>query len=179
MRQLRHIAIVALVGIAVVGCRTVTGQSLGTNIDNTTTTATVKTRLAAERLHNLTWVDVDTNDGVVYLHGTAATQAQKEAAGRIAASTEGVKMVVNSIQVRTAESGETTAAGPVGAVSASPAGTGRHTVTGQVEEIDFTDGTITIQTAAREIELQLPPSALQGVREGDRVHIDVGIRPAQ
>jgi hypothetical protein len=84
-RTLNQIAIVSLVMLTTFGCTSMTGQTLGTNIDNKTMTAEVKTKLTADRLQNLGWVDVDTNTGVVYLGGTANTEAQKKRAGEIAA----------------------------------------------------------------------------------------------
>jgi hyperosmotically inducible protein len=191
-KLLTTVTIVFAVLATTAGCRTVTGQSLGTTVDDATTTAAVKAQLTAERLHNLTWVGVDTEDAVVYLEGTAATQAQKEAAGRIAASVTGVQKVVNNIHVRTADPGPApivrgaTGSGsgstdpqPAAASPATGSLTGRHTMTGEVEEIDVSSGFITVQTAEREMELHFPPQALQGINKGDRVTVELGIRPVR
>ena len=41
------------------GCRTMTGKTAGQNIDDTTITAAVKSKLVADRASNLTRVDVE------------------------------------------------------------------------------------------------------------------------
>jgi osmotically-inducible protein OsmY len=82
------------------GCQAVTGQTLGENIDDTTITTTVKTKLAAEKGSTLTRVSVDTNRGVVQLSGVVATPADKALAERVARSVGGVKSVVNNLQIQ-------------------------------------------------------------------------------
>jgi hyperosmotically inducible periplasmic protein len=185
-RAIARLLIVPMVLVATVGCRSMTGQSLGTNIDNKTTTATVKTKLAADKLQNLTWVDVDTNDGTVYLSGMAATAEQRARAEDIAQSVEGVKRVVNNIQVssRAASSGQTSP-GTMGAqsghqqsVSASPAVglAGRHMMTGEVTSIDHNTGQVSLRTSEADLRLHFPPPAIANVKEGDRMTVELGIR---
>jgi hyperosmotically inducible protein len=171
-RPMVHITLVSLLLLAAVGCRSMTGQSLGTNIDNKTTTATVKARLAADQLQNLTWVDVDTSAGTVYLTGTASSEAQKRRAEEVARSVGGVREVVNNIQVRPGVA--------TGAASASPATTsapGRQLMTGQVTRIDHGSGQVTLQTGQGDLLLQLPPGAVAGVQQGDRVTVELGVQP--
>jgi hypothetical protein len=168
-----------------VGCRSMTGQSLGTNIDNKTTTATVKTQLAAERLQNLGWVDVDTNAGTVYLSGTASTQAQKQRAEEIARNVDGVKKVVNNIQVKpaaatssTSQSNQSTAAAsPSAAAATSGAAMHRYNATGEVVSIDRAMGHVTIQSDNGQVMLNVPESALQDIKVGDRVAVEFNIQP--
>src|SRR5687768_17942227 len=92
---------VLAVGIALIattsGCRSFTGRSLGEIFDNKTMVGTVKTKLVRDRVQNLTWVNVDAKDGVVYLTGNAETAAQKARATELAQETNGVKRVVNDI----------------------------------------------------------------------------------
>jgi BON domain len=57
---------------------------------------------------------VQASDGVVTLAGTVDNQAQREAAGRQAASVDGVRTVINNLQVANA------AAAPTGVVQAPP-----------------------------------------------------------
>jgi hyperosmotically inducible protein len=83
-------------------CTALTGETLGQNIDDTTLTASVKTKLAADKLANLTRIDVDTYNGVVSLNGVVSTPADKERAEQIAQSVEGVRKVVNNLQVQRA-----------------------------------------------------------------------------
>lgn len=173
------------------GCRTMTGQSLGTNIDNKSTTAAVKTRLAAEQLQNLGWVDVDTNAGTVYLSGTASSEQQKRRAEEIAGAVDGVERVVNNIEVRpTASTGgpsaaaggarsTTTDVSPATAMSASPAtsdGTRRYTASGEVLSVDRDSGQLTIRSSTGPVVLHVPESALEGIQVGDRVDVELGIR---
>jgi hyperosmotically inducible periplasmic protein len=82
------------------GCTALTGKSAGTNIDDTTITASVKTNLAAERgMQTLTSVDVDTNRGVVSLNGVVESATAKDRAAAIARQTNGVHKVINNLQV--------------------------------------------------------------------------------
>ena len=82
------------------GCQAITGETLGQNIDDTTITTTVKTRLAAEKGSTLTRVQVDTNRGVVQLSGVVDTSADRTKAEEVARRVGGVKNVVNNLQVR-------------------------------------------------------------------------------
>lgn len=164
-----------------VGCRSMTGQSLGTNVDNQTTTASVKARLTADQLQNLTWVGVDTNDGVVYLTGTAATEAQKMRAAEVARNVNGVKRVVNNIQVQpSAAAGTRPATGQPGAAastaSASPATAstaGPNALMGEVMSVDHGTGRLTLRTGEGDMTLQFPPAAVAGVQQGDRVRVEL------
>jgi hypothetical protein len=167
-----RLALVSVMLLTAVGCRSMTGQSLGTNVDNATTTATVKARLAADQLQNLTWVDVDTSDGTVYLSGTAATEAQKTRATQIARGADGVKKVVNNIQVSRATSSAAAAASPGGFQ-------GQHTMTGEVTRVDHGNGHLTLRTNEGDLMLHFPPSALTNVKPGDRVSVELGLRPGQ
>ena len=152
----------------IAGCRSMTGQSLGTNIDNKTTTATVKTKLAADQLHNLTWVDVDTSAGTVYLSGTASSEVQKRRAEEIARNTDGVKKVVNNIQVTPTATSSTSGSQSPSALATKPAST-----TGEVTSIDRPTGRLTLKTNAGPLTLDVPPATLHDIEVGDRVAIDV------
>lgn len=92
------LTLVALIGLGT-GCRSMTGRSLGTNIDDKTINAQVKARLSAHDWRNLTWVDVDTKSGVVYLIGNVRTEAEKERVTELAQGHVGVRQVVNNLQV--------------------------------------------------------------------------------
>ena len=174
-RAIPTIGIVALVLLSVLGCRSTTGQSLGTNIDNTTTTANVKTRLAADRLQSLTWVGVDTRAGTVYLTGNAPSEAQKQRAEEIARSVKGVQHVVNNIQVHGIDS---TASGRSAPPAASPAtsaavGAAPVTVTGEVASVDRNAGHLMLRTAQGDMLVRMPASTLNAIQPGDRVRLEV------
>lgn len=160
-----------------VGCRSMTGQSLGTNVDNQTTTANVKARLGAERLQNLTWVDVDTNAGTVFLSGTAATEAQKRRAGEVAREVQGVQRVVNNIRVQPSPTvaGQPTGAS-AGSAAASPATgamAGPNTIMGEVVNVDHQTGELVLRTSEGEMQLRFPPASVAGVQQGDRVGVEL------
>jgi hyperosmotically inducible periplasmic protein len=95
-------ALVMLVMLAVTltGCQAMTGKTTGTTIDDATITAAVKTKLVADKAANLTRVDVDTNNGTVYLNGTVETPEHKTRAEQLAWQASGVKSVVNNLQVQ-------------------------------------------------------------------------------
>lgn len=95
-------ALVVLVAVLVAlsGCRAMTGKTAGQNIDDAQITAAVKSKLVADRAANLTRVDVDTNNGTVYLNGVVETAEQKARAEQLAREAKGVKNVVNNLQVQ-------------------------------------------------------------------------------
>jgi osmotically-inducible protein OsmY len=102
IKNLRLLAsIIVLLG-TLSSCTSLTGETLGQNIDDTTLTTSVKTKLAADKLANLTRIDVDTYKGVVSLNGVVSTPAEKIRAEEIARNVSGVKQVVNNLQVRQA-----------------------------------------------------------------------------
>ncbi|OLB99599.1 MAG: hypothetical protein AUH30_04745 [Candidatus Rokubacteria bacterium 13_1_40CM_68_15] len=82
------------------GCRSLTGKSAGTNIDDASITAAVKSKLVADKASNLTRVNVDTNNGTVYLNGTVDSPDQRARAEQIAREAKGVRNVVNNLQVQ-------------------------------------------------------------------------------
>ena len=67
------IAMALLLSIA--GCTAMTGETAGQNVDDSTITASVKTKLAADKIGSLTRVDVDTTRQVVSLNGIGNTLA--------------------------------------------------------------------------------------------------------
>jgi len=67
--------------------------------DDASVTAKVKTMLLADPEVKALAITVDTVNGEVTLTGTAETAYQKQEAGKLARHTEGVKSVVNKIEV--------------------------------------------------------------------------------
>ena len=101
---MRHVfrsmlALVVLVALTA-GCTSMTGKSAGQNVDDASITASVKTKLAAEKPATLTKVDVDTNKGTVYLTGNVETPAIKERATELARQVSGVREVVNNLKIQ-------------------------------------------------------------------------------
>ena len=99
-RAFKTIAIVLMLTSLVAGCRSMTGKSAGENIDDGTITASVKSKLVADKASNMTRVNVDTNNATVYLNGTVESPEQKARAEQLAWQVKGVKSVVNNLQVQ-------------------------------------------------------------------------------
>jgi hyperosmotically inducible protein len=81
------------------GCQAMTGQTMGETIDDSYITGAVKTQLASDKMVSLTRVEVETNNGVVYLTGQVQTAEQRSHIGSLASQVKGVKRVVNNLQV--------------------------------------------------------------------------------
>jgi len=77
-----------------------TGKSAGTTLDDATITASVKSKLVADKASNLTRIDVDTNNGIVSLNGTVETPEQRARAEQLAREATGVKQVMNNLQIQ-------------------------------------------------------------------------------
>jgi len=81
-------------------CTTLTGESLGQNVDDTTITTTVKSKLALEKASSLTRIGVDTVKGVVHLTGVVESAAVRDRATAVAREVGGVRDVVNNLQLQ-------------------------------------------------------------------------------
>jgi BON domain len=90
------------IALMLVGCQTMTGRTAGRYIDDQTITAGVKSKLVADRLANLTRVNVTTQNGVVYLTGNVDSSDRAQRATELARNVKGVRDVVNEIQVASA-----------------------------------------------------------------------------
>ena len=186
------------VGVALIaaggGCQTFTGRTAGEIFENKNIVGTVKTKLVRDRFQNLTWVNVEAHDGVVYLTGTAETPAQKARATELAEETSGVKRVVNDIRVKgaptetasartapaasTSSSAASTARSSTAAPAASPAttttsGAAAGTIAGEVVTVDQGTGNVTLRMASGDVQLRLPPSSVRNVKPGDRLSVSV------
>jgi DNA-binding response OmpR family regulator len=95
----RHFAAVVLLAIALAGCQAMTGRTAGQNVDDARISTAVQTTLTADKVSNFTRIDVDTTNGVVYLNGTVQSPEQKARAEQLASRVDGVKKVVNNLQV--------------------------------------------------------------------------------
>jgi hyperosmotically inducible protein len=97
---IRSMAWLLVLPLALTACQAMTGKSAGRNVDDATITASVKSKLVADKAANLTRVDVDTNNGTVYLNGTVDSAEQKSRAEQLAWQASGVRSVVNNLQVQ-------------------------------------------------------------------------------
>jgi hyperosmotically inducible protein len=68
-------------------------------VDDSTITAKVKSKLAADTETSAIKIGVETRDGIVTLSGTVPTDTEKTKAEQIARATDGVKRVSNDIKV--------------------------------------------------------------------------------
>ena len=95
---LGSIAIALLLSVA--GCTAMPGETAGQNVDDSTITASVKSKLAADKLGSLTRIDVDTTRQVVSLNGIVESPEQKARAEQLASQVSGVKKVNNNLQIQ-------------------------------------------------------------------------------
>ena len=91
--------VTAILILALTGCQTMTGRTAGRNVDDATISASVKTRLIAEKASNLTRIDVETTNGVVSLNGVVQSSQQKARAEDLARHVDGVRGVNNNLQI--------------------------------------------------------------------------------
>ncbi|HEY7553798.1 MAG TPA: BON domain-containing protein [Candidatus Binatia bacterium] len=89
-----------LFAVVLCGCQAITGETVGQNIDDTNITTAVKTKLAVDQASSLARVGVETTRGTVHLTGVVDSAATRDKAAAIARSVDGVKNVVNNIQVK-------------------------------------------------------------------------------
>lgn len=74
-------------------------SEIGQYLDDITTTAIIKSKLAAYKITTASKVTVDTKDGDVTLQGAVASKEIKDRAGEIALSTQGVNDVDNDLKI--------------------------------------------------------------------------------
>lgn len=99
-RTMRFFSVAVLAVALLTGCQAMTGKTAGQTVDDAGITTAVKAKLAGEKAVTLTRIDVDTNQGVVALNGVVDTSATKQRAEELARQVNGVKSVVNNLQVQ-------------------------------------------------------------------------------
>ena len=141
------------------------GRSVGQFIDDTTITTEIKAKLTADKLSNLTKIEVKTDQAVVTLNGSVDSAERAVRAEQIASNVHGVRGIVNNLHVTG------TTVGP----AAFPPGAAAPFVdaTGVVAQVDPASGTITLQDG-RVVRLTpgsviWQPGTLQSVRPGAQV----------
>jgi hyperosmotically inducible protein len=83
-----------------VGCRSITGQTAGQYVDDSTITTSVKAKLVEDKAANFTRIDVDTTNRVVSLNGIVESPEQKARAEQLAMEVSGVRRVDNNLQIQ-------------------------------------------------------------------------------
>ena len=99
IRAVKRLAVTLALLFFMTGCQALTGQTMGESVDDSYITSSVKTQLASDKLVSLTRVEVETNNGIVYLTGQVETAEQRSHIGSLASQVKGVKKVVNNLQV--------------------------------------------------------------------------------
>jgi osmotically-inducible protein OsmY len=97
--MIRFFSVAALV-MALLGCQAMTGKTAGETMDDAGITTAVKAKLAGEKAATLTRIDVDTTRGVVSLNGVVDSSATKQRAEQLTRQVNGVRDVVNNLQVQ-------------------------------------------------------------------------------
>lgn len=91
---------VLAMSLSATACTSMTGETAGQYVDDSTITASVKAKLVADKAANFTRVDVDTTNKIVALNGIVESAAQKARAGELASQVSGVRRVNNNLQVQ-------------------------------------------------------------------------------
>jgi len=86
--------------LSATGCTSMTGQTAGQYVDDSTITTSVKAKLVADKAANFTRIDVDTTNRVVSLTGVVESPEQKTRAQQIAMEVGGVRRVDNNLQIQ-------------------------------------------------------------------------------
>jgi hypothetical protein len=55
---------------------------------------------------------------------------------------------------------------------------GRHTMTGQVTQIDHKTGMFSLKTKEGTLQLHAPASSLASVKQGDQMSVEIAVKPA-
>jgi hypothetical protein len=118
-------------------------RTVGQIIDDATITTEITAKLAADQLSSLAKIGVKAHDGIVTLSGKVDSQERKAKAAQIASSVDGVKGLVNNIEVTGAATTSTPPAQQP-TTGTTPSAPGLE-ATGTVAAVDAASGTITLQ----------------------------------
>ena len=99
-RAVSYLGVLVLFVFVAVGCQSMTGTTAGESVSDSSITSAVKTKLAADRVGTLTQVGIETVRKTVYLTGVVPSADDKRRAAEIARNVDGVKEVVNNLQVK-------------------------------------------------------------------------------
>ena len=85
------VVLIVVLVLGASGCRSMTGESAGQNIDDATSTTEVKAKLTADKATNLTRVSVATANGTVSLTGVVPPAVDRTRAEEITRGVKGVR----------------------------------------------------------------------------------------
>ena len=92
------VVLMGLVGLS--GCESTTGKSTRQPTSDAASTAAVQTKLMHDnRLATIPPIHVDTERGVVNLHGAMPTESDRDRAARLAQEVQGVTTVKNDLEI--------------------------------------------------------------------------------
>ena len=98
------LALAAAIGMVCVfglgACQSTTGKTAGQTMTDSKITASVQSKLTADRVSNFARVDVDTERGVVNLSGVVPSVEQKSRAEELTRQVNGVTRINNNLQVQ-------------------------------------------------------------------------------
>lgn len=89
-----------LILLGAVGCQAMTGKTAGRTMNDASITASVQTKLTADKVSNFSRIDVDTERGIVTLNGVVQSAEERERAGRLAKEAEGIRGLNNNLQIQ-------------------------------------------------------------------------------
>lgn len=95
--------LIAMVAIVAVTAACTTTQSPRQQVDDNAIHAAVKAKLTVDRFSNITNIDVNVTNGVVTLAGEVPNDRVKNDAESEARSVNGVRRVINNLQVSSPE----------------------------------------------------------------------------
>jgi hyperosmotically inducible protein len=96
-----HFLVAIMMIAAFVACASTPKQeSTGEVVDDSVITTKIKSLIANDDILKAFQISVETRKGIVELSGFVNTQKDKDKAGQIARSVEGVKSVVNALIVK-------------------------------------------------------------------------------
>lgn len=110
--MMRAVALFVALALGASGCTAITGRPFVQWTDDKAITARVKTRLIEVNFRNLSRINVDTYESVVYLSGSTRTIEGKTRAEAAARAVEGVRHVVSNLVAREVADGAAIAALP-------------------------------------------------------------------
>jgi len=100
---MNHLLIRSILGLTLMvltACESMTGKTMGQNIDDVTLTASVQAKLTEDKLSNFSRINVDTDRSVVSLNGVVRTVEERSRAEELAQQVAGVTKVNNNLQVQ-------------------------------------------------------------------------------
>jgi hypothetical protein len=97
---IRFLVVLMMIAAFVACASTPKQESTGEVVDDSVITTKIKSSLAADEFLKSFQISVETRKGIVELSGFVNTQKDKDRAGQIARSVEGVKSVQNALIVK-------------------------------------------------------------------------------